>query len=94
MIYSASRMFATDNVNSCTCGIRQSIYCLITRMDTSLNPIVNSIVGGGAMCNVRRPSVTYGSHYCILCSFDLAQKHLAFALLLYGHIVHVCIFIV
>ena len=37
--------------------------------------IVKSIVG--AMCIVRRPSVTYGSHYCILCSFDLARKHLA-----------------
>ena len=36
------------------------------------------------MCMVRRLSVTYGSHYCILCSFDLARQHLAFALLLFN----------
>ena len=45
------------------------------------------------MCFIN---VTYGPHYCILCSLDLAQQHLAFALLLYVHIVHVglCICIV
>ena len=32
----------------------------------------------------RRPSVTYGSHYCILCSFYLGRQHLAFALLLFN----------
>ena len=61
---SASGMFSTDNVNYCTCVIRKSIYSLMTRIDTMLNPFVKSIVG--AMCSVRRPSVTYGPHYCIL----------------------------
>ena len=36
------------------------------------------------MCIVRRPSVTYGSHYCILCSVDLARQHLAFAFVLFN----------
>ena len=44
---SASGMFATDNVNSCTCV-------------------------------VRRLSVTYGFHYCILCGFDLVFAFLLF----------------
>ena len=43
---SASSMFASDNVNSSTCVIRRSIYSLMTRIDTSLNPIVKSIVEG------------------------------------------------
>ena len=66
---SASGMFATDNVNSCTCVIRKSIFSLMTRIALSLNPIVKSIVG--AMCVVRRPSVTYGHHCCIICRSDL-----------------------
>ena len=82
---SASRMFSTGNVNSCTYVIRKSIDSLMTRIDTSFDPTVKSIVG--AMCIRRRPSVTYGSHNCIICSFYLAQQHHAFALLLYGHIV-------
>ena len=49
---------------------------------TLTNPIVKSIVG--AMCIVRRLSVTYGSHYCILCSVDLARQHLAFSFLLFN----------
>ena len=57
---SASSMFASDNVNSCTCVICKSIYSLMTRIDTSLNPIVKSIVG--VMSIVHRPSITYGSH--------------------------------
>ena len=36
------------------------------------------------MCIVRRLSVTYGSHYCILCSFDLARQHFVFAFLLFN----------
>ena len=49
MICNASGMFATDNVDSCTCVIRKSLYSLMTRIDrhTSLNPIVKSIVGVG-----------------------------------------------
>ena len=47
---SDSGMFATDNVNYCTCVIRISIYSQMTRIATSLNPIVNSIVGGGVYC--------------------------------------------
>ena len=43
---SASDMFATDNVNSCTCVIRKSIYSLTARIFTLTNPIVKSIVGG------------------------------------------------
>ena len=34
----------SDNVNYSTCSIRRSIYSLMTRIDTSLNPIVKSIV--------------------------------------------------
>ena len=47
---SASSMFASDNVNSGTCVIRRSIYSLMTRIDTSLNPIVKSIVEGDVYC--------------------------------------------
>ena len=47
---SASSMFASDNVNSSTCVIRRSIYSLMTRIDTSLNPIVKSIVEGDVYC--------------------------------------------
>ena len=47
---SASGMFATDNVNSCTCVILKSVYSLMNRIATSLNPIVKSIVGGGGRC--------------------------------------------
>ena len=46
MICSASGMFTTDNVHSCTCVIRKSIYRLMTRISTSVNSIVKSIVGG------------------------------------------------
>ena len=56
MICTASGMFATDNVNSCTCVVRKYIHRLMTRIDTSLIPIVNSNVG--AMYIVRRLSVT------------------------------------
>ena len=41
------------------------------------------------MCIVRRHFVTYGPHSCTICSFYLTQQHLAFVLILYGHIVHV-----
>ena len=47
---SASGMFATDNVNSCTCVIPKSIFSLMTRIALSLNPIVKSIVGGDVYC--------------------------------------------
>ena len=47
---SASGMFATDNVNSCTCIICKSIFSLMTRIALSLNPIVKSIVGGDVYC--------------------------------------------
>ena len=57
---SANGMFVTDNVNSCTCVIRKSIYGLTTRIFMSTNPIVKSIVG--AMCIVRRLFVAYGFH--------------------------------
>ena len=50
MICSASGMFATDNVHSCTCVICKSIYCLTTRIFTSTNPIVKSIVRGDVYC--------------------------------------------
>ena len=95
---SASSMFARNTVNYCTCVICKSIYSLITTIDTSLNPIVKIIVG--AMCIVRRPSITVTSesHYCIICSFYFSPQHHVFVvgLILYGHIVglHVCIYIV
>ena len=41
------------------------------------------------MCIVRRHFVTYGPHCCTICSFYLTPQHLAFVLILYGHIVHV-----
>ena len=94
---SASGMFATDNVNSCTCVIRKSIYSLTTRIFTSTNPIiiVKSIWGGGATCIVCRLFVTYGFHYCILCSFDLVRQSLAFVFLLFNSMdtlyMYVCI---
>ena len=47
---SASGMFASDNVNSCTCVIRKSIYSLTTRLFKSTNPIVKSIVWGDVYC--------------------------------------------
>ena len=50
MRYSASGMFATDTVNYCTCVIRKSNNSLMTRIATSLNPIVKSIVGGDVYC--------------------------------------------
>ena len=87
---SASSMFASDNVNSSWCIIRRSIYSLMTRIDTSLNPIF--VGGGGAMCIefVCRHFVTYAPHcYIIICSFYLTLQHHAFVLILYGHIVHV-----
>ena len=37
---SASGMFASDNVNSCTCVIRKSIYGLTTRIFKSTNPLL------------------------------------------------------
>ena len=90
---SASGMFATDDVNSCTCVIRKSIYSLTTRIFTSTNPIVKSIVGGDVYCT--RVSVTYGFHCCILCSFDLVRQH--FALLLFNSMdtlyMYVCMYV-
>ena len=47
---SASGMFASDNVNSCTCFIRKFIYTLTTRICKSTNPIVKSIVWGDVYC--------------------------------------------
>ena len=79
-------MFASDNVNSSTCVIRRSIYSLMTRIDTSLNPIiVKSILEGDVYCT----SALHVPHCCTICSFYLTQQHLAFVLKLYGHIVHV-----
>ena len=79
----ASGMFASDNVNSCTCVIRKSIYSLTTTICKSTNPIVKSIVR--ATCIVRRLSVTDGFRYCILCSFDLVRQSLVFAFLLFNY---------
>ena len=50
MICSASGMFATDNVTYCIGVIRISTYSLTTRIMTSTNPSVNSIVGGDVYC--------------------------------------------
>ena len=47
---SASGMFASDNVNYCTCVIRKYIYSLTTRIFKSTNPIVKSIVWGDVYC--------------------------------------------
>ena len=49
---SASSMFSSDNVNSSACVIRRSIYILMTRINTSLNPIVKSIVEGDVYCTL------------------------------------------
>ena len=83
---SASGMFASDNVNSCTCVIRKSIYSLATRIIKSTNPIVKSIVwGDGHIYIVRWLSETDGFRYCILCSFDLVRQSLVFAFLLFNY---------
>ena len=74
---SASGMFASDNVNSCTCVIWKSIYSLTTRIFKSTKRALC-----GATCIVRRLSVTDGFQYCILCSFDLVRQSLVFAFLL------------
>ena len=47
---SASGMFATANVNYCTCVIRKYVYSLTTRVFTLTNPSVTSIVGGDVYC--------------------------------------------
>ena len=47
---SDSGMFVTDNVNYCACVIRKCMFSLMTRIATSLNPIVKSIVGGDVYC--------------------------------------------
>ena len=47
---SVSGMFATDNVTSCTCVIRTSIYSLTTRIFSSTNTIVKSIPRGDVYC--------------------------------------------
>ena len=68
MRFGTIRMLVTDNVDLCTCVTRKFIYSLMTRIDTSfLKPNCKEHCGG----DVRRPSVTSGSHYCIikLCSF-------------------------
>ena len=41
---SASHMFAAANVNSCKCVTRNAIYSLMTRIEKSLNPIIQAIV--------------------------------------------------
>ena len=45
-------MFATDNVNSCTCVIRKSIFILLTSIETSLNQIYycKEHCGGDVYC--------------------------------------------
>ena len=47
---SASGMFASDKINSCTSVIRKSINSLTTRIFKSTNPIVKSIVWGDVYC--------------------------------------------
>ena len=44
MRYSASHMFAAANVNSCKCVTRNTIYSLMTRIEKSLNPIIQVIL--------------------------------------------------
>ena len=44
------RCSSTDNVNSCTCVIRTSIYSLTTRIFTSTKPFVKSVVRGDVYC--------------------------------------------
>ena len=65
---SASGMFASDNVNSCTCVIRKSIYSLTTRIFKSTNPIVKSIVWGDVYCTsaLRNQWISLGPIvYCV-----------------------------
>ena len=51
IIQSLKKMLTLNgNVNYCACGLRKSIYSLMTRIHASLNPIVNSIVRGDVYC--------------------------------------------
>ena len=75
---SASSMFASDNVNSCTCVICKSIFSLMTRIDTSLNLIVKSIVGGDVYCMSALRNVWISLVYIIWLLVYLAQQHHAF----------------
>ena len=47
---SASPMFATANVNSCKCVIKKAIQSLMTRIDKSLNPIIQNIAISCSVC--------------------------------------------
>ena len=78
---SASGMFASDNVNSCTCVIRKSIYSLTTRIFKSTNPIVKSIVWGDVYCT----SALRNRCISLLCNFDLVRQSLVFAFLLFNY---------
>ncbi len=92
MICSASGMFATDNVNSCTCVIRKSIYSLTTRIFTSTNPIVKTIVGGDVYCTSALGNLWISLLYTIQLWHCTAIPCICIIIiLLYGHIVHVCI---
>ena len=50
---SASHMFATANVNSCKCVIRKGIFSLMTRIDKSLNPIIQNIAISNMYCTSK-----------------------------------------
>ena len=50
---SASHMFAMANVNSCKCVIRKSVFSLMTRIDESLNPIIQNISISDMYCTSK-----------------------------------------
>ncbi len=68
---SASGMFATDKM------LAPVLYANLFQYndwDSSFN--CKGHCGGGAMCIVRRPSVTYGHHCCIKCRSDVDSNTL------------------
>ena len=50
---SASHMLATANVNTCKCVIRKAIHSLMTRIDKSLNPIIQNIAIRDMFCTSK-----------------------------------------
>ena len=46
-------MFAAANVNSWKCVTRNAIYSLMTRIDKSLNPIIQAIVICDTYCTSK-----------------------------------------
>ena len=50
---SGSHMFAAASVNSCKCVTSNAIYSLMTRIDKSLNPIIQAIANCDTYCTSK-----------------------------------------